>query len=112
MQAILAFSCSFNLSKSLCFGNHESTSAGGLPQNRNMNIATNSMMAALTVDQALKLDQDLPPKYEEILEGSDIEPPPKFEDVTKLEEQSSKVEEQSPKVEEHSSKVEEKFSKV
>ena len=70
-----------------------------------MNIATNSINAALTVDQALKLEQDLPPKYEEILEGNETEPPPKFEDVTKLEEQSSKVEEQSSKVEEQSPKV-------
>ena len=89
LQAILAFGCSITLCISLCFVKEGPASVGESLRNRNMCIVSNSMASALTVDQALKLDPDLPPKYEEVLENTEEDPPPKFEDVKEAEEKTS-----------------------
>ena len=87
LQAILAFICCINLCVTVCFIKGDPASVDQSLRNRNMCIVSNSMMSALSVDQALKLDPDLPPKYEEVLENNEEVPPPKFEDVNLEEEE-------------------------
>ena len=83
LQAILAAMNFIILSTSVCFKDEDTTTVGRANQNRNM-----SELSVQTLEQALKFEQDLPPKYEEILESNET-PPPKFEDVEETEEQTS-----------------------
>ena len=85
LQAVFAAINSMILSTSVCFKDEDTTIVNGANENRNM-----CQLSASTVEEILKFEQDLPPKYEEISEGNET-PPPKFEDVKQTEEQISKT---------------------